>query len=160
MIERKIRYDGTAADFECRVVRMEKDAVVLSYVMPETVSVGPGSSGIDLPAGSVTFAYYWSERPYNVYIWRDRQGTWLGAYFNIVRNTRITSKMISYEDLIIDFVVSPDGCSWVCDKEELPESLATFEKGTVLATLNELRTDWRGLLAPIISETEKFDFQS
>ncbi|WP_010632024.1 DUF402 domain-containing protein [Sporolactobacillus vineae] len=156
MIERKIRYDGTTADFECRVVRMEKEAAVLSYVMPETVSVGSASAGMNIPAGSVTFAYYWAERPYNVYIWRNRQGTWLGAYFNIVRNTRITSTMISYEDLIVDLILTPAGLTLICDEEELPESLATFEKGTVLKTLNELRTGWRDLLAPIISETEKF----
>lgn len=159
MIERKIRYDGTTADFDCRVVRMKKDSAVLRYIIPERVSVGSVSSSVDLPAGSITFAYYWSKRPYNVYIWRDRRGVWLGAYFNIVRNTRITSTMISYEDLIIDLLVSSDGRARVCDEEELPETLATFEKGTVLATLNELRMGWKKLLAPIISETEKFDFQ-
>lgn len=71
MIEHKIRYDGTTADFECGAIRLEKNFIELSYVVTGTLSVGPDSAEMSIPAGTMTFAFYWVDRPYTVYLWRD-----------------------------------------------------------------------------------------
>jgi Uncharacterized conserved protein len=156
MLERKIRYDGSSVDFLCDVIHLEKDVAILNYMMPDSVSVGPAVAGVSIPAGSRTYAFYWTDRPYNVYIWRDSEGGYLGAYVNIVRNTRITGQIVSYEDLIIDLLVSPEGSLRICDEDELPEPLEKFEGGAVLTTLMELKTSLPRLLSPIIKETERF----
>ena len=65
-----------------------------------------GSIKLTIPIGSYTIAYYWKDRPYNLYIWRDNEGKYLGSYFNIVRNTYMADTLVSFEDLIIDILVT------------------------------------------------------
>lgn len=153
IIERKIRYDSTLAEYTCEVVKLTKKYAVLTYEMAETVMVGTTEADMKIPAGSRTYAYYWTDRPYNIYIWRARSGEFLGAYFNIVKNTRITDQVVSFEDLIVDLLVRPDGCSFILDKEELPEPLGNFENGCVHRTLDHLAESCDRLLPPILAET-------
>lgn len=152
IIERKIRYNGTIAEYDCEVLEMDPAQAVLTYLLPEKVTVG----AVTLPAGSRTFAYYWMDRPYNVYIWKNPDGKNLAAYFNIVRNTRMTNRVISYEDLIVDLLVLPDGRHCVLDREELPEAIETFERGYVYKALNELMDSVEDLLTALYARTNVY----
>ena len=107
---------------------------------------------LTIPKGSYTIAYYWENHPYNLYIWRDEKGNYLGSYFNIVKNTYMTDELVSFKDLLIDIMVLPNGEYFILDKDELPESLDQFENGYVIHALNSLTESIDILLPQNISK--------
>ncbi|RYL91053.1 DUF402 domain-containing protein [Sporolactobacillus sp. THM7-4] len=156
MIERKVRYDNTIAEYRCRLLKLAKEKVVLFYKIERPVQLLAGDTPFILTEGSVTIAYYWTDRPYNLYIWRDSDGHYSGAYFNIVKNTQITNQMVSFEDLIIDVLILPSGECFILDEEELPVPLAQFEEGYVRKVMQSLMKSQADILRPLITESKQF----
>jgi predicted RNA-binding protein associated with RNAse of E/G family len=157
IIERKIRYNGHVSDYLCNVIMLNSERAILTYDLNQAISVGDSEASLLLPPGSRTVAFYWMDRPYNVYLWRDSAGRILGAYFNLVKNTRISEKMVSYEDLIVDLLILPDGKLSVLDLPELPEPLNRFEKGSVRLTLEALKFKAHQIIKECLTEMEKGD---
>ncbi|MGG4266769.1 DUF402 domain-containing protein [Peribacillus simplex] len=155
IIERKIRYDSVTVEHDCLLLKSQNQNVVLFHKVMDSFTMVAGPTKLTIPIGSYTIAYYWKDRPYNLYIWRDYEGEYLGSYFNIVKNTEMTDKLVSFEDLIIDILVLPDGDCFILDEEELPVPLEQFEKGSVKQTLNYLLDSIDSLLSQTISESEK-----
>src|SRR5262245_52044964 len=79
VVEVKRTLAGAEKRFNCRLLAGNAGHVVLLWIAPDPVNV----HGLVLPAGTVTFGYYWADRPYNVYHWMDGSGKTLGYYFNI-----------------------------------------------------------------------------
>ncbi|MFO1443275.1 DUF402 domain-containing protein [Bacillus sp. Bva_UNVM-123] len=138
IIERKIRYDSTVVDHNCWLLKSEGHKIMLLHKIEESFSMMMDQKEITIQKGSYTFAYYWVDKPYNLYFWRDSNGNYVGAYFNIVKNTIVTEKMVSFEDLIIDIFVLPNGDYIILDEHELPEPLQQFEDGFVQNALDVL----------------------
>ncbi|MBT2647945.1 DUF402 domain-containing protein [Bacillus sp. ISL-34] len=156
IIERKIRYDSIVVEHNCLLLEAQKQHAVLFHEIMDSFTMKASSIKLTIPIGSYTIAYYWKDRPYNLYIWRDNEGNYLGSYFNIVRNTYMADKLVSFEDLIIDILVLPDGSHFILDEEELPVPLEQFESGSVKQALKSLLDSIDILLFQIISESEKF----
>ncbi|MFK7696589.1 DUF402 domain-containing protein [Paenibacillus sp. HJGM_3] len=158
MLERKIKYDGSVVDYECILLEREDNRAVLFYPITKSFSVAYGAEDrkLILPNGSYTIAYYWTDRPYNVYVWRDAGGTYIGAYFNIVRNTVLTETEVSFEDLIVDVLLLPAGERYVLDEEELPEPLEEFEEGLANRALHSLLGEIDLLLPQLLLDSESF----
>lgn len=154
IIERKIRYDSVVVEYSCMLLKAQNQNVVLFHIIQDSFTMIANQTKLTIPKGSYTIAYYWKDRPYNLYIWRDNKGKYLGSYFNIVKNTYMTDKLVSFEDLIIDIMVLPNGDYFILDEDELPESLDQFENGSVLQALNSLTDSIDILLSQTISETE------
>lgn len=154
IIERKIRYDSVVVEHNCKLLEVQNKRVVLFHIIQNSFTMIASQTKLTIPKGSYTIAYYWENRPYNLYIWRDKQGKYLGSYFNIVKNTYMTDELLSFEDLIIDILVLPNGEYLILDEDELPEPLDQFENGFVLQALNSLTESIKVLLPQIISETE------
>ncbi|GGL43597.1 DUF402 domain-containing protein [Sporolactobacillus putidus] len=154
IIERKIRYDGTIAEYSCQRLKIGKDDAVLYYRLEKSVSLRRGETELTIPEGSHTISFYWTERPYNVYIWIGPEGNYRGSYLNIVRNTHISDRVVSYEDLILDVLVLPDGRYSVLDEDELPEPLEQFEQGHVNHVLCTLIQSLDSLIPPLVAESE------
>ncbi|WP_226672139.1 DUF402 domain-containing protein [Rossellomorea aquimaris] len=138
MIERKVKYNLDTVDYKCRVLKRENRSITLFHVIETPFTMTTSDDEIMIPRGSYTVAYYWEDRPYNVYFWRSRDGDYLGAYFNLVKNTKIAPGMVSFEDLIVDVLVFPDGRYSILDEDELPISLELFEGGAVKESLHAL----------------------
>ncbi|MGD6958762.1 DUF402 domain-containing protein [Rossellomorea aquimaris] len=153
IIERKIGYDGKSVEHHCRLLKAGVEDVVLFHKIEGAFTMTTNQSSLTIPEGSYTLAYYWKDRAYNVYIWRDHRGEYLGSYFNIVRNTNVNNEVVSFEDLIIDVLVFPDGIASVLDEEELPVSMEEFENGYVLEELQILVDSIESFLPKLISET-------
>lgn len=128
---------------------------MLLYKIPRSFNMIVADRTLHIPSGTVTVAYYWEERPYNVYHWRTPDGTYLGSYFNIVKETSIAKSGVSYTDMIIDVMVMPDGSYTVLDEEELPEPLNVFEKGFVKRSLEQLLADLDRLVHYLRNETDR-----
>lgn len=138
IIERKIRYDSTIVDHNCRLLKLEPPKIVLLHKIEESFSMMAGQKVITIPKGHFTIAYYWVDKPYNLYFWIDAHGKYAASYFNIVKNTTVTDHMVSFEDLIIDILVLPNGDYFTLDEHELPEPLEQYEDGYVQNALNSL----------------------
>ncbi|WP_285766320.1 DUF402 domain-containing protein [Peribacillus sp. SI8-4] len=154
MIERKIRYDSTLVDHHCFLLKATDDEVVLFHEITDSFTMYTPKSELTISKGCYTIAHYWRNRPYNLYIWRNKQGIYLGAYFNLVKNTSFLVKMVTFEDLILDILVLPDGNRFILDEDELPVPLDVFENGSVQQALGELLDSIDDLLAQIILPSE------
>ncbi|RYM05631.1 DUF402 domain-containing protein [Sporolactobacillus sp. THM7-7] len=152
-IERKIRYDRTIAEYDCTLLQSSKKQVILLHEMERAFSMPAGREKLTIPVGSFTIAYYWTDKPYNVYTWKDRNGNYLGAYFNIVKNTRITDLAVIFEDLIIDILVRPDGHCFILDENELPAPLDQFENGSVKQVMHTLVDSLDRVLNPLLQKS-------
>ncbi|PEJ97531.1 DUF402 domain-containing protein [Bacillus wiedmannii] len=153
IIERKIRYDGTTIDHACLLIEAQQDKIILYHEVQYSFTMAANNKKLTIPKGSYTVAYYWGNRPYNLYVWRDQDGGYLGSYFNIVKNTCITDEVVSFEDLILDIMILPSGEFFILDEDELPESLEQFEDGYVEKALHTVKNTIQESLPKIISET-------
>ncbi|HDR6314596.1 DUF402 domain-containing protein [Bacillus wiedmannii] len=153
IIERKIRYDGTTIDHACLLIEAQQDKIILYHEVQYSFTMAANDKKLTIPKGSYTVAYYWGNRPYNLYVWRNQDGGYLGSYFNIVKNTCITDEVVSFEDLILDIMILPSGEFFILDADELPESLEQFEDGYVEKALHTVKNTIQESLPKIISET-------
>lgn len=155
IIERKICYDSTVVNHNCRLLKAEFQKVILLHRIEESFSMLAGQKEVTIEKGSYTFAYYWLDKPYNLYFWIDAKGNDLGAYFNIVKNTTVTETMVSFEDLIIDILVLPNGEYFILDENELPKPLEQFEDGYVQDALFSLLDVVDSLITNVKIEVKK-----
>jgi hypothetical protein len=117
ILEIKRTWDGREERFECTALLRRDSHLVVLFVAPAEMTV----HGVVLPAGTVTFGHFWTDRPYNVYHWLDpHSGATLGYYFNIAEDTRLEGNELSWRDLIVDVLVSPTGVPLLLDEDELP----------------------------------------
>ncbi|WP_156028895.1 DUF402 domain-containing protein [Sporosarcina sp. D27] len=161
IIERKIKYNTEIVDYKCKLLELKGRNLKLFHVIETPFTMIAGNVGLTIPKGSYTVAYFWEDRPYNLYFWRNSDGEYLGAYFNIVKNTIISSDMVSFEDLILDILVFPDGEYYILDEDELPVSIDIFEEGYVKSSLNMLTSTLFVILEEIKSEAvSKYNHKS
>ena len=154
MVERKVRLDGTVAEFACEALRIELGRrAVLRYVSDREWRVG--DPPIAVPAGTVTIAHYWSDRPYNVYHWLSGPGT-LAYYVNVADRTDIRADSVSYRDLVVDVLLRPSGAIDVLDEEELPQDLEPGARKAIADALEVVVTSGRRLSAEIERESAPF----
>jgi hypothetical protein len=119
VLEIKRTLAGVEKRFECKLLASSGAHAVVLWVAPAAMHV----HGVDLPAGTVSFGHFWTDRNYNVYHWLDPSGRTLGYYFNIADETRIVAGEISWRDLALDVLVTPAGRFEVLDEHELPPDL-------------------------------------
>lgn len=119
--EIKHRLTGPTQEFACGRLRYEATgaAAALLFVSDRPRAV----ADLPLPVGTVTFAYFWSDRPYNAYHWMDAAGATLGLYFNVADSTTIGPDELVFRDLVVDVLVRPEGVPVVLDRDELPAEL-------------------------------------
>jgi hypothetical protein len=122
VLEIKRTLSGREKRFSCRLLQGDPAGhrAVLLFVSQEPMHV----HGIDLPPGTVTFGYFWSDRPYNAYHWLDAGGETIGVYFNLSDSTRIGDGVLEWRDLTVDILATPAGRLEVLDEDELPADLA------------------------------------
>jgi Protein of unknown function (DUF402) len=117
IVEVKRTWDGREKRFECTVLLHQDPHLVVLFVAAEEMNV----HGVVLPAGTVTFGHFWTDRPYNVYHWLSpHSGATLGYYFNVAEDTRLAGDELSWRDLIVDILVSPTGRPLLLDEDEIP----------------------------------------
>ncbi|SRR6266478_6059878 len=121
VLEIKRTLSGREKRFSCRLLHGDPDGhrAVLLFVSQEPMHV----HGIDLPPGTVTFGYFWRDRPYNAYHWLDTRGDTIGVYFNLSDSTRISADVLTWRDLTVDILATPAGRLEVLDEDELPADL-------------------------------------
>ncbi len=118
-IEIKNLLAGGRVTFNCKLVALNKKSGVLEYILENEYKV----NSLILPEGTITYAFYWKDRPFTLYKWFDKNKNILGNYFNIADSIKLTENEFEWRDLIIDILVSPKGVLEVLDEDELPYDL-------------------------------------
>ena len=114
--EVKLTVSGERQEFVCRLVDRSPTHVAVLYKITQARRVGD----LRLPKGTVTYGYFWSGRPYNVYHWVHPNGSALGYYVNLSEGMVFRPHAVEWRDLALDLLFSPDGRTvQVLDEEEL-----------------------------------------
>jgi len=119
VVEIKRTLAGGEKRFDCRLLAGDAHHAVVLWIAPQPMQV----HGVDLPAGTISFGHFWTDRHYNVYHWVDSSGRTLGFYFNLADGTRISEATIEWRDLVLDVLATPEGRLDVLDEDELPAVL-------------------------------------
>ena len=119
-LEHKSRPDGRTQDFACELVLRQAGLAVLRFILPHANRIGP----LALPAGGLTYGFFWEGRPYNLYWWLTPDGRTLGYYFNLGDHLTIGPDELSWRDLGVDILVVPGHDPLILDGEEVPPGLA------------------------------------
>lgn len=117
--EIKTTLAGERKEFDCELLRLNRDEAVVIYRMPHDVQL----EDLLLPRDTISLGYFWEGRAYNLYQWIDDQSQTLALYFNICDNTRISIDQIAWRDLVVDVLITPDLRCRVLDENELPDDL-------------------------------------
>jgi hypothetical protein len=129
ILEVKRTLDGSVLTFPCVAVEVTPLRAVLVYRASGSRRIGD----LDLPSGTITVAYYWADRPYNVYHWLSPAAVTLAWYFNISGPARIGGGRVEWEDLEVDVLVTPDLQARVLDEDRLPATLAASQQVAIAA---------------------------
>ncbi len=118
--EIKYHYSGKVSEAECWRVHLEQGMAVLKYYFRTEWQVDELSLGPPM----YTYAFYWEDRPYNLYLWYRADGSLDAAYFNVVDSVSAGRERVEYRDLIVDVLLYPDGTQTVLDRHELPDGMS------------------------------------
>jgi hypothetical protein len=114
--EVKVTASGERQEFACQLLDRSATHVALLYKSTQARRVGD----LRLPKGTVTYGYFWSGRPYNVYHWVHPDGGTLGYYVNLADGIVFHPHSVEWRDLALDLLFSPDGGRvQVLDEDEL-----------------------------------------
>ena len=110
--------DGSAHRFQCELlVRRPHLAVVLFRHRR-----GRSAAGFHVPRGSRTHGFFWTRRPYSLYLISGPDGRPIAGRFDVVEDVRLGDAEVSYLDLVLDIWVAPDGTALVEDEDEVAEA--------------------------------------
>ncbi|MCK4716639.1 MAG: DUF402 domain-containing protein [Candidatus Marinimicrobia bacterium] len=109
---------GEKRIFECELIYTDYKFGILKYVLEKSYTV----SNLLLPKGTITYAFYWVDRPYTLYKWYDGRKN-LANYFNIADRITLLVNKFEWRDLIVDILISPKGIVEVLDEDEIPEGI-------------------------------------
>jgi hypothetical protein len=119
IVETKETLAGVRKSFRCRVIDRGPGWAVLLFVSEADWRV----HDLLLPAGTVTFGYFWAERPYNVYHWMTPGGATLALYVNLADATVIGGDSLGWRDLAVDVLIRNGVPPVVLDEHEIPAGL-------------------------------------
>lgn len=119
-----LKYDGRLhRSWNARLVRRAGALIVVKGVFETEVRhVLLGT----IAAGTRSAEYYWTDRWYSVFRFREPAGQLRNYYCNINRPAEFDGRVLSFVDLDIDVLVAPDFTYAVLDEDEFAENAARF----------------------------------
>jgi Protein of unknown function (DUF402) len=126
-IERKILLTGVIHEYPCDVVLYTERFGILRYVLDRQHSIGKFS----LEPGDITYALYWSDRPYTLYTWRLRNSGRMLYYFNIADSISLQPDTFIWRDLVVDILIDDELSVQILDEQELPLYLEPTLRDTI-----------------------------
>lgn len=148
--EIKHRLNGVTSVYEGTAIDRSEGRLVYRFDMTAAVTVGD----VALPADGRTYGFYWEDRPYNVYLWVDRDGKAIALYFNVSDQTRITPWEVEWRDLVVDILIpvaAEAGGGWsfrapqILDRHELPARLDPKLRAYIDSAVEEIVRTWRNV---------------
>lgn len=149
ILEVKEKLNGERHEFASALLAAAPDEVITLYVLPRDGGLG----GVPLTVGTRCLGYFWAARAYNVYHAVDAAGQTLVFYINLSDRTVITPEAITWRDLIVDVVVTPDGQCRVLDEDEVPPDLDPDLAAAIDAARDDLLANHPTILAAVERRT-------
>jgi hypothetical protein len=118
--ETKTTLGGRRQSFDCGLLALSPRLAVVRFQHTQTRT----TSGFVIPAGSVTFGFFWSGRHYNLYRFTSPGGAVIAYRFDVVDNVRINRGEVRYTDLLLDAWLPPGGRLRIEDEDEVDAALA------------------------------------
>jgi Protein of unknown function (DUF402) len=153
--EYKRTYFGETKVFNCTLVWQDpsRKELVVSYEPSSEVHF----LGLEFPKGSLSYGYYWEDRNYNVYHWKQKNGETMLFYFNVSRDTRILPSSVTWLDLIVDIAVKDSNSpAQVLDEDEIPSSMSLSDLAIIKNVKGEVLSNLYSILRELESRTERF----
>ena len=119
IVEIKRTLAGAEKRFDCLQLAGDGRHVAVLWIAREPMHV----HGVELPAGTISFGHFWTDRFYNVYHWVDSAQRTIGLYFHIADNTQRGPAQLEWRDLVVDVLATPEGRLEILDEDELPDAL-------------------------------------
>jgi len=79
-----------------------------------------------IQAGTISIEHFWTDRWYNVFHFREPDGSPKAIYSNIAMPATIDNGVIDYIDLDIDVILWPDARIEVLDMDDFERNSATY----------------------------------
>jgi predicted RNA-binding protein associated with RNAse of E/G family len=152
VLEIKRTLGGEVLTFPCRAAEVTPKRAVLLY----TASSGRRVADVELPAGTITVAYYWADRPYNVYHWVAPAGDTLAWYFNVSGPVRIADGRVEWQDLEVDVLVTTDLRLQVLDEDRLPANLPAAQRAAISDARGRVLREFRAVTREVEAASRGF----
>jgi hypothetical protein len=118
-LERKEKADGTVREYRCTLSYRSGALAVVRFPMQRGGAIT--GTPVIIPGGSVSFGFFWNNRPYNLYRMLTGQGEVIAHRFDAVADVRIGRAELSYRDLVLDWWAMPDGTLLAEDSDEFQQ---------------------------------------
>jgi len=117
--EVKRNVDGKELIAWCDLVAKGPTEVILLY----TTTRDYDFQGIHIPKGSTTKAHYWPDRNYIAWKMTSPKKELIGYLFHVCEGITVGQDYITWDDLVVDLWVEPDGTYRILDEDELSDFL-------------------------------------
>jgi hypothetical protein len=145
-IEKKTALSGRVDLFTCELLFLERDFGILKYVVDREYRVHNST----LLPGDITYGFYWSSRPYTLYVW-PRKGAGAIYYFNVADSITLSHREFAWRDLVVDVVVESDLNAVVLDENELPDSLSPELRTAIFSGRDTVLNTYRRIIEEVKS---------
>ncbi len=136
MEERKRKLDGRTLVYPCVGLHGARRRALLQHRLQREVALAGDT--VRLLPGTVTYAIYWTDRPYNVYHFVGPDGAVLATYCNVAAETAVDVQGVSWLDLEVDVLILPGLGPRVLDWEEVPADLSAGYRDAIATALADL----------------------
>lgn len=124
IVVRSLKDDGRVHRvWRARLVRAEGSLVVVEGEFAERIE--HAQLGV-IARGTVSTEYFWTDRWYNVFRFREPAGALRNYYCNINRPAAFDGRHLTFVDLDVDVLVSPDFTYRVLDEDEFAANAARY----------------------------------
>jgi len=115
--EIKRLFSGEEEIYQCEPVILRKKFALVKYTVDKRQKVG----SIILYSGTLSYGFFWENRPYTLYKWKKDEKI-IGNYFNVADAVKISKETIFWRDLVVDILVLPSDRVEVLDENQLPDT--------------------------------------
>ena len=148
------KYDGALhRRWDARLLRREGQLLILDAAFDEEIR--HAQLGLIRP-GTLSTEYYWLDRWYNVFRFHEPEGELRNFYCNVNMPPAFDGLVLTYVDLDMDIVVSPDLSYEILDMDEFDANAERFKYP------QEVRSNARRAIDELLSliEARRFPFNT
>ncbi|HZH89968.1 MAG TPA: DUF402 domain-containing protein [Pyrinomonadaceae bacterium] len=147
---RALKFDGKMhREWRARLVSQENSLICVEGVFEEEIR--HPQLGIIAP-GTLSAEYYWTDRWYSVFRFREPSGELRNYYCNINLPAEFDGSVLTFVDLDIDVLVAPDFSRRILDEDEFAANAARYQYPALV------RDTVPRALADLIRVIERRDF--
>lgn len=141
------KFDGRLhREWQAKLIRQVGSLVVVEGVFEEEIRHALLGT---IAVGTMSAEYYWTDRWYSVFRFREPTGALRNYYCNINQPAKFDGKILTFTDLDIDVLVAPDFSYRILDEEEFATNAAAY------GYPETVRESARNALAELIERIER-----